>query len=301
VLDGVGLGRAAFANEDTFVPALVIYQLCEDAAIAAGDETFLALLGEAVNTAAWPPMVSASEAATDLAQLLTRFAIEATEHSSALTQSLSVQGKYAVFSGRRSFKPSFVPAQIDGFFAGLMVSVLRRALGTKWNPQSVIVTVSDPKALPRFFFGIKAIRGDRQGYRLAFPAQWLTNSFDNSDFQERSNDDVARGFPARTAAAAVKQALTPYIGEYPMTSKYAADICGKSERALSRMLAKEGTSLGKTITHLKKDYAVKMLRETDVPILDIAHSLGYTVPTSFTRSFKDWLGQTPRDFRRDVK
>lgn len=300
ILDGVGLKRSAFENAETFVPALVIYQFCEDAAAAAGDPAFLAHLGEAVNTATWPPMVTASAEASDLGQLLTRFAIEATEHSSAQTQSLEIHGDRAVFYGRRAFEPSFVPAQIDGFFAAMMVSVIRRAMGDDWNAHNIVVTVSDPSALPPLFFGIKAIRGDRHGYRLGFPSSWLTTPFHRSEFEQRSTMDATSGFPARKAAAAIEQALRPFVGEVALTSQSASKLCGKSERSISRLLEKENTSLGEILVHLKTNYAVEMLKQTDRPIEDIAHALGYSAPTSFTRSFKEWVGQTPSEFRRQA-
>ncbi|WP_068111257.1 helix-turn-helix transcriptional regulator [Tropicimonas marinistellae] len=295
VLDGVGLKRVTFDDDDAFVPALVVYQLCEDAAAAAENPALLALLGESVNTATWPPIQQASANASDLGQLLTRFAVDATEHSSALTQSLEVHGHRAVFYGQRAFAPSFVPAQIDAFFAALMASVIRRATGSAWTPGSVVVTVSEPKALPPFFFGIKAVKGDRRGYRIGFPATWLAMAFERSDFDDRSNLDT-RSFPARTAASAVEQALKAHIGEGPLSSKAAAEFCGKSERALSRLLVKEQTSLGEIIARLKRDYAERMLKDTEMPVLEIAQALGYT-PTSFARSFKAWSGKTPSEFR----
>ena len=91
VLQGVGLARQAFDNGEAFIPAIVMYQLCEDAAKAAGDPAFLAHLAQSINTATWPPMANASANANDLGQLLTRFAVEAAEHSSATEQTLAVQ------------------------------------------------------------------------------------------------------------------------------------------------------------------------------------------------------------------
>ncbi len=300
ILDGVGLRRAAFLDDEIFVSALVVYQLCENAAVAAGDHTLLASLGETVDTSSYPPVVEAHKNAQDLGQFLMRFTLEATKHSTSVTEHLDVQGDRAVFSGRRNFAPAQAPAQIDGFYVGLVLSIIRRAVRASWNPLEVTVTVCDPTALPPFMFGVKAIKGDWHGHRIGFPAEWLTLRFDSDDFLIQSKHEAELGFPARRATEAVEQALEPHVGVIPLTSEIAAKLCGMNQRSLGRILEKENSSLGTILTVLKKNYAEKMLSGSEHSIDEISRSLGYSNSTSFTRSFKAWVGKTPSEFRKHL-
>lgn len=300
VLEGIGLTRAAVESSETFVPAILMYQLCEEAAKAAKDKHFMANVGETLNTAEWPPLVEASNTAKTVGNFLTTFAIVATEHSSATEQNLEIRGRNAFFFGRRSFEPSIVPAQIDGFFVGLFVSILRRAMGADWYPAEVLVTLSDPGALPPIFHGIKANRGDRRGHRICFPAQWLNRPFSRPDFLRRSTEEAENASPGRKIGDSVRQALKPYLGRTRLTATRTAEICGIKPRTLARLLARESTTLSAVIDEMKREVATEELASSDRSVVDVAAALGYSDPTSFARSFKRWTGVSPREYRRST-
>ncbi|MGI9320085.1 MAG: helix-turn-helix domain-containing protein [Thiogranum sp.] len=40
------------------------------------------------------------------------------------------------------------------------------------------------------------------------------------------------------------------------------------------------------------------LTHTDKPVAAIGESLGFGSPASFTRAFKTWTGQSPREYRK---
>jgi AraC-like DNA-binding protein len=298
VLEGMGLTRAAFKDPETFVHATVMYQLCEEAAKATQDPHFMTQVGETIDTAGWKPLIKAGETAKTVGNFLTAFAIAATAHSSATQQCLEVRGQNAVFVGRRSFEPSIVPAQIDGFFVGLLITIVRRALGVNWKPAEVLIILSDPSVLPPVFHGIKAIRGDRKGYRIQFPAEWLNRPFDQPDFLRRATEEAADIAPARRTVAAAKQALKPYLGNTRLTVARAATICDLKPRSFSRLLAREGTTVSALIEEIKREAATEALAHSDRSVVDIAAALGYSDPTSFARSFKRWTGVSPREYRR---
>jgi len=298
ILEGMGLSRAAVANSEIFVPAIVLYQFCEDAAKAAQDEHLLVHVGESVNTAHWPPLIEASKSAKTVGDLLKLFAGSAAAHSSATVQNLEVHGREAVFFGRRSFKPSIVPAQIDGFFVGLLVATLRRALGKNWRPEEVMVILSDPRVLPDVFHGIKAIRGDRMGYRIQFPTKWLTLPFDRPTFVRLSEEDARSAMPGPTAQDSVRQILKPHLCKNRLTTARAAGICGLKPHRLKRLLAREGKNMSALLDEMKREFAMEELAHSERSVSNIAAALGYSDPTSFTRSFMRWKSVSPQQYRR---
>ncbi len=48
------------------------------------------------------------------------------------------------------------------------------------------------------------------------------------------------------------------------------------------------------------EHAAKLLTTTDLPISEIALSVGYESPSKFTSAFGQWSGITPSRFRQGV-
>ncbi|EBA11014.1 transcriptional regulator, AraC family protein [Roseobacter sp. CCS2] len=126
-----------------------------------------------------------------------------------------------------------------------------------------------------------------------------------SIFVERQlgNRDPAQADARRQTAAA------RLVAKY--TGMIAKDV--RSDRSV----ASYATALGVTPTHLTRSCrktcgrsalsllndrvyfeACTLLRDTQIPIQDIALRLGFGSPAYFTRSFQEKSGQAPRDFRR---
>jgi AraC-like DNA-binding protein len=64
-----------------------------------------------------------------------------------------------------------------------------------------------------------------------------------------------------------------------------------------RMQALTGQSPSSYIKHIRLDVAARLLRETTLPIADIAMKTGFSTTKYFNRVFKDEFGQSPADFR----
>ncbi len=77
-----------------------------------------------------------------------------------------------------------------------------------------------------------------------------------------------------------------------------AGIMAMSPRTLSRKLSKEKTSFQTIKTKVRSDIATRLLTESDLPIAQIAESIGFTEPGDFTRAFITWKGVTPSSYRQ---
>jgi AraC-like DNA-binding protein len=102
----------------------------------------------------------------------------------------------------------------------------------------------------------------------------------------------------RSLLDSLRSALRPHLHESDLTADRAAKICGHDRRRLSRELRDLGTTLSKEITKLRADRASRELIDTDQPVAEIAEAVGFTDPTVFSRAFKNWTGQSPREYRR---
>ena len=76
-----------------------------------------------------------------------------------------------------------------------------------------------------------------------------------------------------------------------------AEELNMTSRTLQRKLETEGNSYQALLKQIRLERASDLLKNSRLAIQDIAYNLGFSDGRSFHRSFKDWTGQTPGDFR----
>ena len=80
------------------------------------------------------------------------------------------------------------------------------------------------------------------------------------------------------------------------------ELSGKSPEHLSRSLKKYyNTSPSQLITDLKLNYALNLLMNTNMKIIDICFESGFVNLSTFYDSFKKQYATTPREFRKNYK
>jgi len=77
-----------------------------------------------------------------------------------------------------------------------------------------------------------------------------------------------------------------------------ADQLGLSERSLRRRLKTLNTSYRSLLNNLRKEIAIRYLRESNLSLDEIAALIGLSDSSSFYRSFKQWTGKAPSHYRR---
>ncbi|SUU42038.1 transcriptional regulator, AraC family [Acinetobacter baumannii] len=70
-----------------------------------------------------------------------------------------------------------------------------------------------------------------------------------------------------------------------------------TERTLQRQLAKEGVTFQILLDQVRERHAKKLLNHHEYSISYISEKLGYSEVTHFTRAFKRWTNQTPKQYR----
>lgn len=69
---------------------------------------------------------------------------------------------------------------------------------------------------------------------------------------------------------------------------------------LSKLFKKEvGISLKKFVTEVRISTACDLLKNTEIPYIEIAYSLGFSTQSVFIRSFKSQTGSTPKIYREN--
>lgn len=77
-----------------------------------------------------------------------------------------------------------------------------------------------------------------------------------------------------------------------------SDSLHMTSRTLRRQLQTYGTSFQDLLADIRKKRALDLLQNTDKPVDEIAHELGYSDPSNFGRAFRKWTGTSPSGIRK---
>jgi AraC-like DNA-binding protein len=73
-----------------------------------------------------------------------------------------------------------------------------------------------------------------------------------------------------------------------------------SPRTLRRKLAMHGSSLSSLLSEERRERAMSLLRSSELSLEQIADMLAYGSVQNFTRAFRQWTGETPAAYRRQM-
>lgn len=148
------------------------------------------------------------------------------------------------------------------------------------------------------FFGCP-VDFDSSHVRVRFPLAYLTMAMPHSDPGLRSLLD--RQAQALLAALpdcgsfdrAVQQVLLRLLPEGKATLPQIARELHQSSRTLQRRLDHNGLSWQQLLDRTREQLARQYLADRALSLGDIAHLLGYTEQSAFTRAFRRWTGMAP--------
>ncbi len=295
-----GLVRSTVQDPNIFVPVILIHRFLEDSASASGNPYFGAQVGERLNLAAWPPLMDAAARASTLGEFLVRYSRAASEDASSARQILTIEPEVCAFHQQRSTMQEMAPAQNDAFTAAYTLNMLQLGAGAHWDAAQVQIKVCDPAALPPGYRGVSIIRGDRQGMLVRFPTAWLLNAVRPEQFIGAAQRDQRLAPVPADFLAGLRRVLLLHLGESNLADT-AADYCGLSRQALERRLKSLDTTFGAELARVRRQRGEELLVQTDKSIVEIADALGFATATSFTRAFKAWTGEAPRDYRQNCR
>lgn len=79
--------------------------------------------------------------------------------------------------------------------------------------------------------------------------------------------------------------------------EHVAERLSLTPRTLQRKLQELGTSHNELLDQMRRQLAMRYLREREMAICEVAYLLGFSESSSFHRAFKRWTGLTPKEYR----
>ena len=98
----------------------------------------------------------------------------------------------------------------------------------------------------------------------------------------------------------VKQVLAEILPGGEASRAKVASRLNMSERSLCRRLQERGISYQKVYDSVRQSCARSLLACRDMNQVEIAERLGFSDTSSFIRTFKRWMGQTPGQYRSSM-
>lgn len=210
------------------------------------------------------------------------------------------EGEIWFFNGK---SPTFAADRAIADHAGLMsmVNLTRLVGGSDWYPARMKLQTPSTKAY-RKIPGLRKteFEFDQPAAGFAFPAKWLLRpiqlrssppSADISTEGLLSSDEI----PADKIRRLLRVIIG--VGGIGPSLKLMADLCGTSDRTLHRRLQKAGVSYQLLLDEVRYERACYQLKNTEIPVKELAFNLGYSGPNNFIRAFKRLTGLTPSEYR----
>lgn len=95
----------------------------------------------------------------------------------------------------------------------------------------------------------------------------------------------------------VEAQLEPMLATRPIRIEPVARALGCSRQTLYRRLKAEGLTFERVLDGLRRRLALKLIRDPELPVKEMAWRLGFSDPAAFSRAFKRWTGRSPQAFR----
>ncbi|PLW68777.1 AraC family transcriptional regulator [Pseudohalioglobus lutimaris] len=132
--------------------------------------------------------------------------------------------------------------------------------------------------------------------RIVHTTESLCEFLDNSVYQLILIDRE----PSSTSAAIKSLISIDLATGLPSFTDVARQL-HMSESSLRRRLQHESTTYQQLKDEVRCQVAVDKLLNEDTKVAELSDYLGFTEPSSFVRSFKNWTGETPRSYRDKIQ
>lgn len=198
----------------------------------------------------------------------------------------------------------FTPVQDILSSLGMIVHAIRVATACDWfparcgfaTPRPTDVTALADLLGPELHF-------DQESNQIGFPARDLTLGIPGADpvlleiLKRQADGIVATLRQQDEVVSRLRLMMTAHLAEGGFDTQSAARALNMSVRKLHRVLAERGSSFRGLRKEVLRETARAHLGDPGIQITEIAHRLGYSETSAFTRAFRALEGMTPKEYR----
>ncbi|MEW5422567.1 AraC family transcriptional regulator ligand-binding domain-containing protein [Amorphus sp. 3PC139-8] len=298
-----GLSIETIDTPHTLLPVYAVMRVFGRAGSLLGDRTFGFEVGERMTHRGFGLWVEHSILAATLGDALRRSIATIGTHQSDCRMELVASERHVLWQ----YVPPPLKAtnhQHSDHILPPMLEFVRHYLGRDWTPEWIEMNYArDPDAalieqrlqIPIRFgchgVGIALRKEDLAARRELLPAAYKRIV----TLREVVADVLLKAAPEPARSLSAVVALRLMDGDTDIEG--AARITGLSVQSLQRRLRQKGFTYREIVDGARHHRAIRLLRETDLAVVEIALMLGYQEHPSFTRAFQRWTGVSPTAYR----
>lgn len=190
---------------------------------------------------------------------------------------------------------------------GMVLNLLRHALGSHWAPRGVHFEHPRPEHWHEHCKVFDAPVYFEQPFNsLSIPKRGLNRAMPESDpvllmvMQDSLNRISSLGGPGeRDVVNDVREQIRQQLLFGEPALEAVAEQLGMTSWSLQRRLREQGQSFSQLVDAVRRQLAGCYLRQQQLPISHLAPLLGYSETSAFSRAFRRWFGVSPRQWRHD--
>lgn len=190
----------------------------------------------------------------------------------------------------------------DSFMA-MLVAMCRANAGDEFHPTSVSLTHSAPEDTGAFFALFRCpveFSAGVNGFNISLG--WADRVLPSSNPQlAKLNDQVMiRYLASLDDDSIIERIKTEIIQQLPsggVADETVAQALYMNARTMQRKLHKEGTTFKTILNGVRMELADTYLVDNNLGLSEISFLLGFSELSSFSRAFKRWTGESPKDYR----
>lgn len=303
VLERVGLGLHVFDDPDHRIPFVTGGSLLEQCAQEAGVPHFGLLMGQQAGTLSLGLVGALMQHSPTVDAALRTLTLHLhLQHRGGLP-TRTAEGDRATL-GYAIYQPGMSgSAQIHDATLAIAFDIMRTLCGPTWRPTEVRFAhkrLADVQPYRRLFCA--PLRFDTDRTEIEFPRHWLDRPLPGSDadlhrFLRNQLEECATSTddgPVEQVSRALRTMLVTGRG----TEGHVAEFFSIAPRTLHRRLRRQGTTFRKVIDQVRCEIASQLLRDTRLPVSEIAATLDYAEVSAFTRAFRRWTQMPPTAWRK---
>jgi AraC-like DNA-binding protein len=107
--------------------------------------------------------------------------------------------------------------------------------------------------------------------------------------------------PERLVSTHVRRALAGSLGTTAAAIGHVARLVAMHPRTLQRRLAAESTSFEEILEDVRREFALRYITTTDLPLGQVAAMAGFADQSGLSHAVRRWRGASPSEVRRRVR
>jgi len=298
----IGISPSLFTNADNFVANVDVGRLLRACVERSGCRHFGLLIGRKTTLASLGFLGTLARHAPDVGSALRTINRYLGLNNSVGIATLTEHDNVAIWS-YAIYEPGLPGAdQVYQCALALACNVLRELSGRQWVPQEVMLACARPRdAQPFRSFFRAPVRFDADHASVVFARSWLAQPVRGANpARHRTLLQHAVAMEGRIAESMpdlVCRVLRRLMLSGSASMNEVAAAFSLHRRTLDRHLEAHGVTFRALTERVRFAVAQQLLRDTDMPIGEIASVLHYSNPGAFASAFRHWSGMTASEWR----